>query len=247
MKRLESKVSIITGGANGIGFATCKKFIQEGSKVIILDMDKSSLDIAVEELNQIENLAEGYQVDITDREKVANLFKIIKEKHKKIDILINNAGIISDNQLNNMSYEQFDKVVDINLKGTFNCAKAVIPYMMDQKKGSIINATSIVGVYGNYGQTNYAATKWGVIGMMKSWAKEFGKLNIRSNAVAPGFIDTSILDPIPVKVIDNLIKGIPMRRLGKPEEIANVYAFLASDEASYVNGAVIEVSGGKTL
>ncbi len=247
MKRLENKVAVITGGARGIGFATCKKFVEEGSKVVILEKDEIALKIAIEKLNEIENLAEGYIVDVIDRIKVEEIFKIIKNKYKKIDILINNAGILSDNQLNKMSYEQFDKVIDINLKGTFNCSKAVIPYMIEKNKGSIINATSIVGVYGNYGQTNYAASKWGVIGMMKCWAKEYGKLNIRSNAVAPGFIDTSILDSIPKKVIDNLKKGIPMRRLGKPEEVANVYAFLASDEASYVNGSVIEVSGGKTL
>jgi len=247
MKRLENKVAVITGGAKGIGFATCKKFVSEGSKVIILDIDEKSVEEAVIELNQIENLAEGYKVDVTDKDSVENAFKTIKEKYKNIDILINNAGILKDNQLDKMSYEDFDKVVDINLKGTFNCSKAVIPYMLEQNKGCIINATSIVGVYGNYGQTNYAASKWGVIGMMKCWAKEYGKMNIRSNAVAPGFIDTPILDPIPEKVINNLIKGIPMRRLGKPEEIANVYAFLASDEASYINGAVIEVSGGKTL
>jgi 3-oxoacyl-[acyl-carrier protein] reductase len=247
MKKLEGKISVITGGAKGIGFATCKKFVEEGSNVIILEKDEIALKTAIEKLNEKVNLAEGYNLDIIDRIEVEAIFKIIKRKYKKIDILINNAGILSDNQLDKMSYEQFDKVVDINLKGTFNCAKAVIPYMIEQKSGSIINATSIVGIYGNFGQTNYSASKWGVIGMMKSWAKEFGKLNIRSNAVAPGFIDTSILDSIPEKIIDNLTKGIPMRRLGKPEEVANVYAFLASDEASYINGAVIEVSGGKTL
>jgi len=247
MKRLDNKVSVITGGAKGIGFATSKKFVLEGSKVIIVDIDEQALENSVNELNQIEDLAEGHKLDITNRKNVEEVFKNIFDKYGRIDVLINNAGIISDNQLNKMSYEQFDKVVDINLKGTFNCAKAVIPYMTEQKSGSIVNATSIVGVYGNYGQSNYAATKWGVIGMMKCWAREFGKLNIRSNAVAPGFIDTPILDPIPEKVINNLIKGIPMRRLGKPEEIANVYAFLASDEAAYINGSVIEVSGGKTL
>jgi len=247
MKRLDNKVSVITGGAKGIGFATSKKFVLEGSKVIIVDIDEQALENSVNELNQIEDLAEGHKLDITNRKNVEEVFKNIFDKYGRIDVLINNAGIISDNQLNKMSYEQFDKVVDINLKGTFNCAKAVIPYMTKQKSGSIVNATSIVGVYGNYGQSNYAATKWGVIGMMKCWAREFGKLNIRSNAVAPGFIDTPILDPIPEKVINNLIKGIPMRRLGKPEEIANVYAFLASDEAAYINGSVIEVSGGKTL
>jgi len=247
MKRLENKVAIITGGAKGIGFSTCKKFVEEGAKVAIADIDEKALEEAVKELTELGGEASGYKVDITNRDSVEGFVKEVKDKYGRVDVLINNAGIISDNQLDKMSYDQFDKVIDINLKGTFNCAKAVLPYMIEQQAGSIVNASSIVGVYGNYGQTNYAATKWGVIGMMKCWAREYGKMNIRSNAVAPGFIDTPILAPIPEKVMDALKKGIPMRRLGTPEEIANVYAFLASDEAGYINGAIIEVSGGKTL
>jgi 3-oxoacyl-[acyl-carrier protein] reductase len=246
MKRLENKIAIITGGAKGIGFATAKKFLIEGASVVIADIDEDALVSAKSQLSQYGEIITK-TLSITDREAVEKMVKEVKEQFGRIDALVNNAGIISDNQLEQMSYDQFDKVIDINLKGSFNCAKAVIPYMIEQGGGSITNASSIVGVYGNYGQSNYAASKWGVIGMMKCWAREYGKMNIRSNAVAPGFIDTPILAPIPEKVIEKLIKGIPMRRLGKVEEVANVYAFLASDEANYINGAVIEVSGGKTL
>jgi 3-oxoacyl-[acyl-carrier protein] reductase len=246
MKRLENKIAIITGGAKGIGFATAKKFLIEGASVVIADIDEDALVSAKSQLSQYGEIITK-TLSITNREAVEKMVKEVKEQFGRIDALVNNAGIISDNQLEQMSYDQFDKVIDINLKGSFNCAKAVIPYMIEQGGGSITNASSIVGVYGNYGQSNYAASKWGVIGMMKCWAREYGKMNIRSNAVAPGFIDTPILAPIPEKVIEKLIKGIPMRRLGKVEEVANVYAFLASDEANYINGAVIEVSGGKTL
>lgn len=246
MKRLEGKVAIITGGAKGIGFATAKKFAQEGAITIIVDIDENALKLARIELKKYGEVVTKV-LNITDRDAVEKVFSEVADEFGRIDSLVNNAGIISDNQLERMTYDQFDKVIDINLKGTFNCAKAVIPYMVKQGSGSITNASSIVGVYGNYGQTNYSASKWGVIGMMKCWAREYGKNGVRSNAVAPGFIDTPILAPIPEKVMEKLIKGIPMRRLGKDEEIANVYAFLASDEAGYINGAVIEVSGGKTL
>jgi 3-oxoacyl-[acyl-carrier protein] reductase len=154
---------------------------------------------------------------------------------------------VADAQLKNMTDEQFDRVIDINLKGTYNCTKAVVDIMLEQQSGVILNASSIVGLHGNFGQTNYAASKFGVIGMVKTWARELGKRGIRANAVCPGFISTPIIDSIPDKVIDALEHKVPLGRLGKPEEIANAYAFLASDEASYINGAVLEVSGGLTI
>jgi 3-oxoacyl-[acyl-carrier protein] reductase len=160
---------------------------------------------------------------------------------------VNNAGIVADAQLKKMTDEQFDRVIDINLKGTYNCTKAVVDVMLEQQSGVILNASSIVGLYGNFGQTNYAASKFGVIGMVKTWARELGKRGIRANAVCPGFVSTSIINSIPDKVIDAMETKVPLGRLGKPEEIANAYAFLASDEASYINGAVLEVSGGLTI
>jgi len=154
---------------------------------------------------------------------------------------------VRDARMVNMTEEQFDSVIDVNLKGTYNCAKSVFPRMMEQQSGVVLNASSIVGIYGNFGQTNYAASKFGVIGMAKTWAREFGRFGIRVNAVCPGMIKTDILSDIPDKVLENIVSKVPMGRLGAPSEIANTYAFLASDEASYINGAVIEVGGGATL
>jgi 3-oxoacyl-[acyl-carrier protein] reductase len=171
----------------------------------------------------------------------------VYERCGKIDVLVNNAGIVADAQLKNMTEDQFDRVIDINLKGTYNCTKAVVDIMLEQQSGVILNASSIVGLSGNFGQTNYAASKFGVIGMVKTWARELGKRGIRANAVCPGFVATTIIDNIPDKVIQSLEAKVPLGRLAQPEEIANVYAFLASDEASYINGAVLEVSGGLTL
>jgi 3-oxoacyl-[acyl-carrier protein] reductase len=165
----------------------------------------------------------------------------------RIDTLVNNAGITKDARLQKMSIEQFDSVIDVNLRGVFHCAQAVADAMVAQGGGTILNASSVVGIYGNFGQTNYAATKFGVIGFTKTWSRELGPKGIRVNAVAPGFIETPILATIPPKVIDQMREHVPLRRLGHPDEIANVYAFLASDEASYVNGAVIEVGGGMTV
>jgi 3-oxoacyl-[acyl-carrier protein] reductase len=168
-------------------------------------------------------------------------------KYGQIDCLVNNAGSVRDARMVNMTEEQFDSVIDVNLKGTYNCAKAVFPHMMERQSGVVLNASSIVGIYGNFGQTNYAASKFGVIGMAKTWAREFGRFGIRVNAVCPGMIKTDILSDIPDKVLENIVSKVPMGRLGAPSEIANTYAFLASDEASYINGAVIEVGGGATL
>jgi 3-oxoacyl-[acyl-carrier protein] reductase len=171
----------------------------------------------------------------------------VKARFGRIDVLVNNAGITKDARLQKMTLAQFDQVIDVNLRGVFHCAQAVADTMVAQGNGVILNASSVVGVYGNFGQTNYAASKFGVIGFTKTWCRELGPKGVRVNAVAPGFITTPILASIPEKVIAEMEHRVPLRRLGKPEEIANVYAFLASDEASYINGAVIEVSGGMTV
>jgi 3-oxoacyl-[acyl-carrier protein] reductase len=171
----------------------------------------------------------------------------VKAQFGRIDVLVNNAGITKDARLQKMTLAQFDAVIDVNLRGVFHCAQAVADTMVAQGAGVILNASSVVGIYGNYGQTNYAASKFGVIGFTKTWSRELGPKGVRVNAVAPGFIETPILSTIPDKVLQQMRDDVPLRRLGRPEEIANVYAFLASDEASYVNGAVIEVAGGLTV
>jgi 3-oxoacyl-[acyl-carrier protein] reductase len=169
------------------------------------------------------------------------------DKWGRIDVLVNNAGIVMDAQLKKMTDEQFDKVIDINLKGVYNCSRAVVDIMIAQKSGVILTTSSIVGLYGNFGQTNYAASKFAVIGMTKTWARELGRSGIRAIAVCPGFIATPILAKMPEDVLKQMAAKVPCGRLGTPEEVANVFAFLASDEASYINGAVISVDGGMTL
>lgn len=242
--RLKDKVAIITGSAKSIGAAAAKKFAQEGAKVVICDLKQTDIDAMVEKINSAGGEAIGFVADVTSLAQVTAMVQAVLGKWGRIDILVNNAGIIMDAQLYKMTEEQFDKVIDINLKGTYNCAKAVVDTMIAQKSGVLLNVSSIVGLYGNFGQTNYAATKFGVIGMMKCWAKELGRKGIRANAVCPGFIDTPILAPMPEKIIKAMEDKVPLGRLGKPEEIANALAFLASDEAAYINGIVLEVGGG---
>lgn len=245
--RLKDKVGIVTGAARGIGQATALKFAAEGAKVVVCDIEGAAIEETVQAIRQSGGDAIGCRVDITKKDEVESMVKTVMDTWGRIDVLVNNAGIIQDGQLHKMTDEQFDRVININLKGTYLCAKAVVDIMITQKCGVILNASSIVGIYGNFGQTNYAATKFAVIGMMKSWAKELGRKGIRTAAVCPGFIATPILAPMPDKVIKAMEEKVPLGRLGKPEEIANVYAFLASDEASYINGAVIEVSGGVVI
>ena len=245
--RLKGKVSIITGSGKSIGKCTALKFASEGAKVVVCDIDDVSVQSTVAEIIAAGGEAIGYQADVTKKEDIQALVENVVAKWGRIDVLINNAGIIQDGQLYKMTEEQFDRVININLKGTYNCARAVVDTMIAQKSGVIINASSVVGLYGNFGQTNYAATKFGVIGMMKCWAKELGRKGIRTAAVCPGFIDTPILAPMPEKVIKAMEEKVPLGRLGKPEEIANVYAFLASDEASYISGVAIEVGGGVVI
>jgi 3-oxoacyl-[acyl-carrier protein] reductase len=245
--RLKDKVAIITGGANGIGQATAMKFATEGAVIVLCDMNEEQLDRAVEEVRAVGGHALGLVMNVTDRPGVDAAVAEVMAAHGRIDILINNAGITKDARLVKMTEAQFDDVIDVNLKGVFNCTQAVVPHMLDRGRGAIVNASSVVGVYGNFGQTNYAATKFGVIGFTKTWARELGPKGIRVNAVCPGFIATRILATIPQNVLEGMQERCWMRRLGDPSEIANVYAFLASDEASYVNGVAMEVSGGLSL
>ena len=240
------KVAIVTGGAQGIGLATVRKFLDEGAAVALCDMRQESIDGAIDAL-KADGSATGHVVDVTRRDQVNAMVAAVKEKYGRIDVLVNNAGITLDARLQKMREDQFDKVIAVNLKGTYNCAQAVVDTMVEQGSGVILNASSVVGIYGNFGQTNYAATKFGVIGFVKTWARELGPKGVRCNAVAPGFVATTILNSIPHKVLEQMTERVPLRRLGTPEDIANVYAFLASDEASYINGAVIEVAGGLTV
>lgn len=245
--RLKGKVSIITGGASGIGKATVLKFAQEGAIVIVCDLNQEAIDATVNEVKAAGGEAVGYIVNVTNKSQINDMVGDVKARFGRIDVLVNNAGIVQDAQLTKMTDEQFDLVIDINLRGVYNCAKAVVDTMVAQGGGVILNASSVVGVYGNFGQTNYAATKFGVIGFVKTWAKELGKKGIRANAVCPGFVATPILKAMPEKVIQAMEDRVPMKRMAQPEEIANLYAFLASDEASYINGAAIEITGGLTL
>ena len=245
--RLAGKVSLITGAAQGIGLATALKFAREGATVIVCDVKQAAVDDAVKQCQAIGAQAVGFVVDVTQREMVDATVKAVLEQFGRVDVLVNNAGITQDARLQKMTLEQFDRVIDVNLRGVFHCTQAVADAMVAQGSGVILNASSVVGIYGNFGQTNYAATKFGVIGFTKTWSRELGPKGIRVNAVAPGFVATPILNTMPEKVVDEMKNRVPLKRLGQPEDIANVYAFLASDEAAYVNGAVLEVSGGMTV
>ena len=245
--RLKNKVAIITGAGRGIGQATAVKFAHEGACVVVCDLSSEGIadTLTLCKLAGAQTL--GCVANVTDMKSLQTMVQATLAQFGRIDILVNNAGIVADAQMKNMTEEQFDNVIAVNLKGVFNATKAVVDTMIAQKSGVILNSSSIVGLYGNFGQTNYAASKFGVIGMAKTWARELGRKGIRSNAVCPGFIHTSILGTIPVKVIKALEEKVPMGRLGNPEDVANTFAFLASDEASYINGAVIEVSGGLVI
>ena len=245
--RLTDKVSIITGAGQGIGRATALKFAVEGAKVAVCDINMEAVEDTVTAIRDAGGDAAGFDVDVTNKESIARMVAGVMARWGRIDTLVNNAGIVQDAQFKKMTDEQFERVIDVNLKGVYNCTKAVVDIMLEQNSGVILNASSIVGLYSNFGQTNYAATKFGVIGMVKTWARELGRKGIRANAICPGFIETAILSSIPDKVIKMMEEKVPLGRLGKPEEIANTYAWLASDEASYINGAVIEVSGGCTI
>ncbi|MFM8344244.1 MAG: 3-oxoacyl-ACP reductase FabG [Betaproteobacteria bacterium] len=248
--KLLDKVCIITGAGQGIGLATASRFAAEGALVVVCDLRQADVDAAVAECRRLGGAAPrstGFALSVTDRPQVDAMVAAVKAQFGRVDVLVNNAGITQDARLQKMTLEQFDRVIDVNLRGVFHCSQAVADQMVLQGSGVILNASSIVGLYGNFGQTNYAASKFGVIGFTKTWSRELGPKGVRVNAVAPGFVATHILDTIPEKVLAEMTQEVPLRRLGKPEEIAGVYAFLASDDASYINGAVIEVAGGLTI
>jgi len=241
--RLKDKIAIITGGARGIGKAAAELFAKEGAKVIIWDL----LEIGQETADEIQSnggVSEFMKVAVTDPDAIHNAVALVLEKYQRIDILVNNAGIIRDKTLLKMTQDEWQSVIDVNLTGVFNCTKAIVPFMVEQKYGKIICTSSIVGITGNFGQTNYVATKAAIIGMVKTWAKEFGKYNITANAVAPGFVKTDMTDIMPEEIRNTIVAGIPSKRMGLPIDIANAYLFLASEEASYVNGHCISVNGG---
>lgn len=248
--RLKNKVALITGGAAGIGKATAQRFAEEGATVVICDLNDAA---GTETAALLGQGAAYYNVNVADRDAVQRWIDAVAAKYGRIDILVNNAGIVRDGQLvkmkdgelvKQMSEKDFDLVISINLKGVFNCTQAVAPVMIKQGSGVILNATSVVGIDGNYGQTNYVATKAGVVGMTKVWARELGKSGIRVCAVAPGFTATEILSAMPEKVIDAMKAKTPLGRLGDPRDIANAYVFLASDEASFISGEILRVDGG---
>ncbi len=241
--RLENKVAVITGAGSGIGKETALLFAKEGAKVVVADVNEKAGEETVAEINKN---GEGFfvKLDVSNREQSKQMVKSTLEKYGRIDVLINNAGIIQDAFLSKMTEEQWDKVINVNLKGVFNCSQAVVEVMMNQGTGVIINTSSIVGLNGNVGQVNYAATKAGLIGMTKTLAKELGKKGIRVNAVAPGFIATPMTSNVPEKILEMMKEKTPLRRLGEPKDVAYAYLYLASDEANFVNGAVLSVDGG---
>lgn len=242
MDKLKDKVAIVTGGAMGIGKATAIRFAEEGAKVVIWDINEEKGKALAGEID-----GRFMKVNTIDLSACEDAAKGVADAYGQIDILINNAGITRDATMKKMTTDQWQQVIDVNLTGVFNCTKAVLPFMLERQYGRIVSAASVVAHNGNFGQTNYVATKAGVIGMTKVWAKEFGRKGITANAVAPGFIGTEMVLTIPEKVINMLKEKTPIPRLGEPSEIAAAYAFLASDDAAFINGAVLNVDGGATL
>jgi 3-oxoacyl-[acyl-carrier protein] reductase len=248
--RLKDRVTLVTGGAAGIGKATAQRFAEEGAKVVICDVNETA---GQETAKLLGPDAVFYPVNVADRQDVQQWIDAVVAKYGRVDVLVNNAGVLRDGTLvkmkdgelvKQMPEADFDLVIGVNLKGVFNCTQAVAPIMIRQGGGVILNATSIVGLDGNFGQTNYVASKAGVIGMTKVWARELGRHNVRVNAVAPGFTATEMVQQMPEKVLEGMKARTPLGRMGEPRDIANAYLFLASDEASFITGDVLRVDGG---
>lgn len=241
--RLKDKVAIITGGAAGIGLATANAFVREGARVALWDMSEKGAEVA-RELSSKGHTVEFTRVSVSDRQQVLAATAATHKRFGRIDILINNAGITRDRTLLKMSEEEWNAVLDVNLSGVFHCTQAVAPIMKEQNYGRIVSASSNVAIRGNYGQTNYVATKSAIIGLCKVWALELGRFGITANCIAPGFIETAMTDAIPSEVRSKMVEHIPAGRWGQPEDIANGYVYLASDEASFVNGICLTIDGG---
>ncbi len=244
MKGLVNKVAVITGAGQGIGRATALRFAEEGSKVIVAEFDRETGQSVADEISANGGAGKFVQVDVAERETVQTMVSETLSAFGQIDILVNNAGVIKDNTLKKMTDEEFDRILIINLRGTYICTQEIAEVMREQQAGVILNASSVVALYGNFGQTNYVASKAGIIGMTKVWARELGKDGIRVNAVAPGFIETSMVESIPEDVMAMMLKRVPLGKAGEPEDIAGAYAFLASDDASFITGAVLSIDGG---
>ncbi|RME94229.1 MAG: 3-oxoacyl-ACP reductase FabG [Bacteroidetes bacterium] len=247
MKRLQGRVAIITGGVQGIGLAIVHKFLAEGARIAIWDIKAEQGNSLAAELQNQGYEVRFYQVNTADMAAVEASAAAVKADFGQIDILVNNAGITRDATMKKITPEQWQAVIDVNLNGVFYCTKAVYPYMAEAGYGRILNASSVVGLQGNFGQSNYVAAKAGVIGLTKVWAREFGRKGITVNAVAPGFIATEMMKTIPEKVLDMFRSKTPLGRLGEPAEVANLYAFLASEEASFITGSTYSVDGGVTV
>lgn len=241
--RLKDKIAIVTGGSRGIGKAISELFAKEGATVIIIDLLPQGEDVA-KKIRAAGGKAEFHAVSVTNKASIDKLFAEVHKNYGKIDILINNAGITRDRTLEKMTEDEFDAVVEVNLKGVFICTQAVAPYMKANKYGRIVSAASNVGLRGNFGQTNYAATKAGVIAMSKTWTMELGKYGITANAIAPGFTMTDMVDKIPEEHFKAIKAGIPLKTVAQPIDIAYGYLYLASDEARFVSGICLTIDGG---
>jgi 3-oxoacyl-[acyl-carrier protein] reductase len=248
MKRLKDKIAVITGGAQGIGRGIVSKFAHEGATVIIWDVQYEKAKLLASTLKASGSKCEAMEnVDITDPKSTQDAAQKVFDKYGKIDILINNAGIVRDASFLKMTEEQWNQVIDVNLNAVFHCTKAITPFMVQNQYGRIVNISSISGIYGNFGQTNYIATKAAVAGMVKGWGRELGKYNITANAVAPGPIDTEMLATVPEDIRNQMKMRIPVKRLGLPEDVANACLFFSSEEASFVTGQTLVVDGGNML
>jgi 3-oxoacyl-[acyl-carrier protein] reductase len=244
---LAERVAVVTGAGRGIGAATARLFARAGAHVALIDKDGASVARTAEEIGLAGGEALPFTADVTDAFAIERLFDQVAEEWSRLDILVNNAGIVLDARIEDVTDEEWTQTLDVNLRGAMACARAAVPHMLAHGYGRILSATSLVARNGNYGQTAYSASKAGLIGMTRTWARELGPKGLTANCVAPGFIDTEMVRSVPEKVMREVVARTPAGRMGRPDEVANVYLFLASDLSSFINGAVVGVDGGLLL